>query len=259
MLPFGQLMNHKKNTKFGVVPQLHLPTSPFGIISTDRLSCRSSPWLFLFWANDYSRFFLLHIGKNCGVSLIIYRVALYIPADDWHASILCPSLPADTGKTSNLSCLFALFTSLYPGILMISLPTMDYMEILHDFLVSIVIFTVSLCACLFHFFQKPTTSHKFGVQHNHSWVLKWPRSVYRRRPQMRLCISPKTDGAPVAAKVAPRKKNLLGCPKKLGSMVIGSVGDFTPRNTPFIRRLQATFTKPFTNYYELSATSKYQT
>ena len=99
-------------------------------------------------------FFLLHIGKNCGVSLIIYRVALYIPADDWHASILCPSLPADTGKTSNLSCLFALFTSLYPGILMISLPTMDYMEILHDFLVSIVIFTVSLCACLFHFFQK---------------------------------------------------------------------------------------------------------
>ena len=27
---------------------------------------------------------------------------------------------------------------------------------------------------------------------------------------------------------------LLGCPRKLGSKVIGSVGDFTPRNTPFV-------------------------
>ena len=31
-------------------------------------------------------------------------------------------------------------------------------------------------------------------------------------------------------------QTLLGCPRKLGSKVIGSVGSFTPSNTPFISR-----------------------
>ena len=66
-------------------------------------------------------------------------------------------------------------------------------------------YSVFVCVCLFPLFVQKNPllpSHKFGVQHNHSWVPKWPRSVYRRQPQMRLSISTKTDGAPVMEKVS---------------------------------------------------------
>ena len=66
------------------------------------------------------------------------------------------------------------------------------------------------------------------------------RRVHPRPPDLHGIIARSQVGHDQGVKVLAgwdrMREGVLGCPRKIGSMVIGSVGYFTPKNTPFIGR-----------------------